>query len=144
MKKYITVYLLMFIGFFNTPLKSMHQNNEWRMSIGKDRVAGAYESFVLSCGSGCAMRYTAEKVQRNLSRITVIFKVEMYLDEQLSDTYDETYIFTYEPSGRIRDVRLKGKNEDVLKAGLPGTQRSFRDFAGELMKKNKKNIGARI
>ncbi|GEN78118.1 hypothetical protein CHA01nite_38580 [Chryseobacterium hagamense] len=118
----------------------MNQNNDWQIMVDKEEVAGAYGSFVLNCGSGCAMTYTAEKVQRSLPRITVTFRVEMYLDEQLSDTYYETYVFSYDSAGRIRNIRLKGKSEDVLKNGLPATQKSFEDFADELMKKNK-NIG---
>ncbi|WP_294287605.1 hypothetical protein [uncultured Chryseobacterium sp.] len=142
MKKYITGCLLIFIGLFNAPLKSMGQNIDWRIMVHKEEIAGEYGSFVLSCGSGYAMTYTAEKVQRNLPRITVTFKVEMFLDEQLSDTYYETYVFSYTPAGRITNIYPKGKSEDVLKNGLPATQKSFRDFADELIKKNK-NIGNR-
>lgn len=142
MKKYITGCLLTIIGCFNMPLKSMSQNNDRRIMVDKKEIAGAYGSFVLSCGSGCAMTYTTEKVQRSLPRITVTFKVKMYVDEQLSDTYYETYIFSYDPDGRITNIHLKGKSEDVLQNGLPATQKSFRDFADELMKKNR-NIGKR-
>ncbi len=137
MKKYIIGCLLTIIGCFNMPLKSMSQNNDRRIMVDKKEIAGAYGSFVLSCGSGCAMTYTAEKVQRNLLRITVTFKVEMYQDGQLSDTYYKTYVFLYDLAGRIRNIYLKGKSEDVLKNGLPATQKLFRDFADELMKKNK-------
>lgn len=105
--------------------------------VDKKEIAGGYGSFVLSCGSGCAMMYTAEKVQRSLPRITVTFKVEMYLDGQLSNTYYETYVFSYDTAGRIRNIYPKGKSEDVLKNGLPATQKSFRDFADELIKKIK-------
>jgi hypothetical protein len=139
MKKYIFGCLLIIIGFFNGPLKSMNKNNHWRIIFDKEEIAEAGGSFVLSCGSGCAMTYMAEKVIRNLPVITVKFKVEMYLEGQLSDTYYETYVFLYDLSGRIRKVHLKGKNEDVLKTGLPNTQRSFRDFADELMRKNKQS-----
>lgn len=89
--------------------------------VDKKEIAGGYESFVLSCGSGCAMTYKAEKVQLSLPRITVTFKVEMYLDEQLSNTYYETYVFSYDTAGSIRNIHLKGKSEDVLKNGLPAT-----------------------
>lgn len=138
MKKFI-FYFLLIISCFHTPLKSMNQNNDWRIIVDKEEIAEAKESFVLSCVSGCAMTYTAEKVIYSLPEITVRFKVEMYLEGQLSDTYYETYVFLYDPSGRIGNVHLKGKNEDVLKRGLPNTQRSFMDFTDELMKKNKKS-----
>ncbi len=137
MKKYVTGCLLIIIGCFNVPMKSMGQNNDGQIMVGKDNIPGIFGSFVLSCGSGCAMTYTAEKVQRNLPRITVTFKVEMFLDEQLSDTYYETYVFSYTPVGRITNIYPKGKSEYVLKNGLPATQKSFRDFADELIKKNK-------
>lgn len=94
------------------------------------------QSFVLSCGSGCAMTYTKESVTGNFPDLIVKFKVEMYIDEQLSDTYDETYIFSYDQSGQIENIHLGGKNDNVLKTLLPAAQNSFRDFAKGLVKEN--------
>ncbi|MCS3868584.1 hypothetical protein J3D55_001500 [Chryseobacterium ginsenosidimutans] len=99
-------------------------------------VTNDSQSFVLSCGSGCAMTYVSENITGNLPELKVKFKVEMYVDEKLSDTYNEVYIFSYDQSNQIEDVHLEGKNENVLKTLLPTAQISFRDFAKELVKKN--------
>jgi hypothetical protein len=45
-------------------------------------------SFVLSCGSGCAMTYNTESITGNLPEMKVTFNVDMYVDEKLSDTYN--------------------------------------------------------
>jgi uncharacterized protein YcfL len=94
------------------------------------------QSFVLSCGSGCAMTYTVENITGNLPDLKVKFKVEMYVDEQLSDTYDEVYIFSYDQSNQIENIHLDGKSDNVLKTLLPAAQSSFRDFAKGLVKEN--------
>lgn len=96
------------------------------------------QSFVLSCGSGCAMTYTSESVTGNLPDLKVKFKVEMYVDEQLSDTYNEVYVFSYNQSGQIQTIYIEGKNDNVLKTLLPEAQRSFREFADGLITRNKK------
>lgn len=62
------------------------------------------KSFVVSCGGGCAMTYTAEDIKKNNSSLLVKFKVEMYVDEQLSDTYNETYLFSYDESNTIKKI----------------------------------------
>lgn len=96
------------------------------------------KSFVLSCGSGCAMTYTSEGVTGNLPDLKVKFKVEMYVDEQLSDTYNEIYIFSYNQSNQIENIHLEGKNDNVLKTLLPDAQRSFKEFADGLITENSK------
>jgi hypothetical protein len=101
----------------------------------KKTVSNDSQSFVLSCGSGCAMTYTSESVTSNLSELKVKFKVEMYVDEKLSDTYNEVYIFSYDQSNQIADIHLEGKKDNVLKTLLPNAQISFRDFANGLVKK---------
>jgi hypothetical protein len=101
----------------------------------KKTVNNDSQSFVLSCGSGCAMTYTSESVTGNLPELKVKFKVEMYVDEKLSDTYNEVYIFSYGQSNQIENIHFEGKNDSVLKTLLPAAQSSFRDFANGLVKK---------
>ncbi|CAI8890502.1 hypothetical protein [Chryseobacterium sp. IT-36CA2] len=91
-------------------------------------------SFVISCGSGCAMTYTAENIiQNDATSIKVKFKVEMYTDEQLSDTYYETYFFSYNKNKEIEKISIEGKNENVLSNLMPDAQDSFREFAAEII-----------
>ncbi|UEG51918.1 hypothetical protein LLH06_13200 [Mucilaginibacter daejeonensis] len=90
-------------------------------------------SFVVSCGSGCAMTYTPTRVTGALPNITVSFKVDMFMNDQLSDTYTEVYVFAYDPSDHIRTIHLQGKEESVLTTSPPSAQRSFAQFAAELI-----------
>ena len=92
------------------------------------------KSFVISCGSGCAMTYTVEQIKNNGSFIKVKFKVEMYVDEALSDTYNEVYIFIYDKSKKINKIELEGKKQNVLETLMPDVQESFRKFGEDLMK----------
>jgi hypothetical protein len=86
------------------------------------------ESFVISCGSGCAMNYTPEYVAKFTKTIKVKFTVKMYIDETLSDTYTETYIFYYDKGNKLDSVKLEGKSENVLKTLMPDAQDSFKNF----------------
>ncbi|KQR94393.1 hypothetical protein ASG01_00445 [Chryseobacterium sp. Leaf180] len=97
------------------------------------------KSFVISCGSGCAMTYNAESVTGKLPDLKVKFKVEMYVDEQLNDTYNEVYLFEYNQSNEIENIHLEGKKDNVLKTLMPDAQRSFKEFAEGLIKKNSKD-----
>lgn len=104
------------------PSKSAKPINKWD------------KSFVVSCGSGCAMTYIVDNISQNLPIIKVKFKVEMYTDEKLSDTYDETYTFSYDKSNKIETIQLEGDNENVLETLIPDAQESFRNFAIDLSK----------
>ncbi|MBE8723882.1 hypothetical protein [Flavobacterium hungaricum] len=101
------------------------------------------ESFVLSCGSGCAMTYTPEVVEKYAATIKVKFSVKMYVDEVLSDTYDEAYIFYYDKDNKLENVKLEGKSEDILKTLMPDAQDSFKSFGENInlthAEKSKKN-----
>lgn len=52
------------------------------------------DSFVISCGSGCAMRYTkkSEATKGEFSK-EITFNVEMFINEVLTEEYTETYLF---------------------------------------------------
>ena len=95
----------------------------------------AIESFVVSCGSGCAMTYTSVRITRNLPEIKVNFEVQMHVDEELTETYEEVYIFSYNKSNELSTVHVEGENDNVLKSLMPDGQRSFRDFGNSLVKK---------
>lgn len=91
-------------------------------------------SFVISCGSGCSMTYDTENIINiNPSSKKVKFKVDMYVDERLSDTYYETYIFSYDESNKINKIQQEGKNENILETLMPEAQKSFKDFGNELI-----------
>lgn len=86
------------------------------------------ESFVISCGSGCAMNYAPEDVTKKDKTIKVKFNVKMYINEALSDTYYETYIFYYDNNNKLDNIKLEGKSENILKTLMPDAQDSFKNF----------------
>lgn len=87
------------------------------------------KSFVVSCGGGCAMTYTATDVQKIDSNFNVKFSVEMYVNEVLSETYNETYLFVYDKSGSIDKIIPEGKKENALDTLPDGAKRSFIEFS---------------
>jgi hypothetical protein len=109
-------------------------NNSKILSDTKETKNIINKSFIISCGSGCAMNYTAESIQSEAPIIKVKFKVEMYLNEKVSDTYYEVYIFKYDTSNNIIKIQPEGKNENVLENLLPDAQESFKKFSIDLIK----------
>ncbi len=90
------------------------------------------KSFVLSCGSGCAMTYTAGNFTQNNNTIKVKFKIETHTDGALTDTYNETYIFTYNELKQIQKIELEGQNGNILESLMPDAQETFIGFGNEL------------
>jgi len=97
------------------------------------------DSFVISCGSGCAMTYNHKNV-KDLGNIKEVrFEVETYIDEVLSETNDETYLFYYNRSNQIEKIQHKGEKENILENLLPDAVESFKNFAGKLVDTTKIN-----
>ncbi|MBD3906784.1 hypothetical protein NAL32_19250 [Chryseobacterium sp. Ch-15] len=91
------------------------------------------DSFVISCGSGCAMTYNLKNV-KDLGNIKEVrFEVETYIDEVLSETNDESYLFYYNRSNQIEKIQHKGEKENILENLLPNAVESFKNFAGKLV-----------
>lgn len=65
-------------------------------------------SFVILCGSGCAITYTENKIVSNNNTHEVTFKVEMFIYELLSKEYYETYIYFCPMSNNNTEIELKG------------------------------------
>nr|WP_294926158.1 hypothetical protein [uncultured Flavobacterium sp.] len=93
----------------------------------------ANESFVISCGSGCAMNYTPADVTKNSTTLKVKFNIKMYIDEVLSDTYYEIYIFYYDNTNRLDSIKLEGKSENILTTLMPDAQDSFKNFGKNII-----------
>lgn len=134
----LVIILLSMIGCKKDPQKTILKTPvaQQNQSISKSQKTNVEnnKSFVISCGSGCAMTYTAENIlQNDANSIKVKFKVEMYTDEQLSDTYYETYFFSYNKNKEIEKISIEGKNENVLSNLMPDAQDSFREFATEII-----------
>lgn len=103
------------------------------------RVNDDPQSFVISCGSGCAMRYTSKQITKQGSDIKVTFKVEMYEDEALTDEYDETYIFSYSSALKLENITRDGEKGNFLDTQMPDAQQSFTEFAESMISKKDLN-----
>ena len=91
------------------------------------------KSFVVSCGGGCAMTYTATKIDKYGLCFKVRFNVEMYIDQVSSDAYDEEYSFFYNKSNKVDKIQ-DGQNKNIL-AELPNSARmSFIEFGENLIR----------
>ncbi|WP_316801488.1 hypothetical protein [Pedobacter frigidisoli] len=115
------------IDLFSTELKGTKQERVIDLRRLRNR------SFVVSCGGGCAMTYTARDIRQNASLFWVKFRVDMYIDGDLSDTYAEQYSFIYDSSHSIVRV-LDIKDKNVLETMTPGARKSFREFGIDLIK----------
>jgi hypothetical protein len=90
-------------------------------------------SFVLSCGSGCAMTYTAKEIEKEESAFRVKFDIQMYVDEVESDSFEETYEFHFKDNELDKIVK-EGEKGDFLQTQMPESQRSFKEFGKQLEK----------
>jgi hypothetical protein len=85
------------------------------------------------------MTYNATEIMRQGLNFRVTFTVNMYIDEVITDTYDETYIFSYDNTYRLKKIVKAGaENEDFLNTQSVSNQKSFTDFAEELVSEDKK------
>ena len=84
-------------------------NSEGIILVDSERRAN--NSFVISCGSGCAMIYTENKIITNNNFSEVTFKVEMFVNEVLSKEYEETYSYICNPSNNETEIKLKGDDD---------------------------------
>ncbi len=66
-------------------------------------------SFVTSCGSGCAITYTENKIVSNNNTHEVTFKVETFINEVLSNESYQTYSYAC-PISSI-STKIKGDDE---------------------------------
>ncbi len=118
---------LILISLFSLSCKEDNSKQTQNISNPQTTNVEIDNSFVISCGCGCAMTYTAENIlQNDATSIKVKFKVEMYTDEQLSDSYYENYLFSYNKNKEIEKITIEGKNENILSNLMPDAQDSFR------------------
>ncbi|WP_159745724.1 hypothetical protein, partial [Chryseobacterium sp. 8AT] len=69
----------------------------------------------------------------------VKFEIETYIDNVLSETNNETYLFYYNQSNQIEKIQHKGEKENILENLLPNAVESFKNFAGKLVDMTKIN-----
>lgn len=89
-------------------------------------------SLVLSCGSSCAMTYNAKRATKYLNKIAVTFNVDMFIDEELTENFDEEFTFFFDESNNLLNIKRKGETEDFLLTQSENAQISFKKFAEDL------------
>ena len=92
------------------------------------------ESFVISCGSGCAISYSPENIKQLDHKIEFKFNVEMYEDEVVTDNYNETYTFIYDDKYNLIQVKSEDDNKNYLDSLSPDARESFVGFGNGLIK----------
>lgn len=103
-----------------------------------DNMDNAKKSFVISCGSGCAMTYNVRNIVReSTNQIKVDFIVENYLDEVLQGTDKESYIFYFDKEEKLVKIKKVGEDGSYLETQTQDSQDSFTEFASSLMSSNK-------
>lgn len=91
------------------------------------------KSFIISCGSGCAMTYSENKIVANANLKEVIFKVEMHINEIQDDEYFETYIFNCETSNE-KAIQLKGNEKYKIEEQHPEIQKKLKSYLQQICK----------
>ncbi len=92
-------------------------------------------SFVISCGSGCAMTYSENKIVSKSNAKEVTFKVEMYINEKLSEEYYQTYIYNCDISKEGVQLQLKGDDGFIIEEQHPEIQENLKSYIGRLCNK---------
>ncbi|MFD2562895.1 hypothetical protein [Aquimarina rubra] len=93
------------------------------------------KSFVISCGSGCAMTYSESEIIANDNLKEVTFTVEMYINEKLSEEYNETYIYKCDTSNEGAQIELKGNDDFNIEDQHPEIQENLKSYIGRLCNK---------
>ncbi|WP_300670336.1 hypothetical protein [Soonwooa sp.] len=91
------------------------------------------ESFVVSCGTGCALTYNIKNItELDVNTIKVTFNIDNYINEELTESFDETYLFHRENSKLIERLTAENKKENLGKITLSGVFLSFQEFGKKL------------
>ncbi|WP_294251242.1 hypothetical protein [uncultured Chryseobacterium sp.] len=102
------------------------------------------KSFVISCGTSCAVTYTANQIIKDNFTYKVTFNVDMYINEELAETYKEIYSFVYDDLRNINKIILEGTNQNALETLPNGAKKTFIEFSKILLKtmisQNDKNV----
>lgn len=144
----IIIFLSIFLCCKGNGIKDKSEEGEKnRLSIDEKTVSFSRESpgkgaintqlsFVVSCGSGCSMRYSAENIIYDQSDIEVKFKIEAFIDGNSNDISYETYIFSYDSSNEVVLVRQKGNTENILENLTSDARLSFKAFGKKIHEKS--------
>lgn len=118
--------------------KNHHENSISTDKLSEDNSASLFnkmkdESFVVSCGTGCALTYNIKNItELDVNTIKVTFNIDNYINEELTESFDETYLFHRENSKLIERLTAENKKENLEKITLSGMFLSFQEFGKKL------------
>ncbi len=95
-------------------------------------IAKANASFVISCGSGCAMTYTEYSRIKKEHVIETVFKVEMYTNEKRIEEYVETYVFSCMNSNKTEQITLKEDSDFKIENQHPKLQEHLTSYVHQV------------
>lgn len=116
-----------------TKVDTFKYNSEGIILIDSEKRTN--NSFVISCGSGCAMTYTEHKIVTNNNSSEVTFKIEMFVNEVLSKEYYETYSYTCTPSNNNAEIKLKDDANYHIENQHPEIQEKLKSYIPQLCEK---------
>ncbi|MFC6269848.1 hypothetical protein [Frigoriflavimonas asaccharolytica] len=151
--KYIIICSLLFTISCKTDKNKQNQKisqaDTLKVSSQKEKIPELYdienftkESIVITCGSGCALSYSPEKISRRGNDLVVDFKVLMYEDEIITDSYNEIYVFSYNNSKKLEKIVKDSESGDFLATQMPNTREAFRSFGENLINSEKVKTSA--
>lgn len=109
------------------------QKNE---SLKSEKVIS--NSFVISCGSGCAMRYIKKsEAATGVFSKEITFNVEMFINEVLTEEYSETYLFNCKKNEN--KILLKGDDGLEIIDLHPSILENLTKYLKEMCSKNIKD-----
>ncbi|MFC4636074.1 hypothetical protein ACFO3O_19345 [Dokdonia ponticola] len=92
----------------------------------------ASKSFVISCGSGCAMTYSEQSRIKKEHVIETVFKVERYTNEKRIEEYVETYVFSCANSNKTEQITRKGDSDFNIENQHPVLQEHLTSYVSQV------------
>lgn len=100
----------------------------------QNSAAKVSKSFTISCGSGCAMNYSENRITTKGDSNEVVFKVEMYINEKLTEEYAEAYVFTCDKSKKVSQIKRKGDADFEIENQHAALQKNLNSYVQQLCK----------
>lgn len=100
---------------YNDSLSTIKLNKDIKLN----KLDSTSYSFVLSCGSGCALTYDLVKNQKlNDDLLELVFHITMYTNDEVVDNYVETYRIKYS-NNKVYKIYFNDDREKLLEKDSP-------------------------
>lgn len=116
----------------NTTKSVLETDSNYEKINNSKKVDSTPYSFVLSCGSGCALTYDLrDKRQLNSEQLELTFNITMYVNEQIADEYSESYIIKHS-NNKINEI-YSSDNQILLEEASPNLFLEIKKLSGILI-----------